>query len=208
VVLHEQRHVVDDDPVLRRGGHQLGGPRADARVDDAVEGGAGGLVGEHAPRELGPVEHAVTDHVVAEGLPDRGEPVGAGFDDLASDPVGVDHRRTVLGEPPGHCGLAGADPAGEAYAQHAGILAVRHRSVSAWSATLPSSAPAWSSRTSTGMTCTTTVTRPRPATRSQLALRINTPRSGPTRTSLTVAPAVRSSATVAVSRLRADSSLT
>jgi hypothetical protein len=29
----------------------------------------------------------------------------------------------VLGEPPGHCGLAGADPAREAYAQHAGILA-------------------------------------------------------------------------------------
>jgi hypothetical protein len=118
---------VDDDPVLRRGGHQLAGPRTDPRVDDAVEGGASALVGEHALGELGPVERAVADDVVTEGLSYLGQPVGAGFDDLTGDLVGVDHDRAVLGEPPGHCGLAGADPAREAYAQHAGILAARSR---------------------------------------------------------------------------------
>ena len=34
----------------------------------------------------------------AELLGDRGEGRGAGFDDLAGDPVGVDHHRAVLGE--------------------------------------------------------------------------------------------------------------
>ena len=83
-------------------------------------------VTEHDPSQRGPVEGAVAaDDIGAEPVDDGGEPRGAGFDDLARHGIGVDDDRPERRELGRHGRFAGADPPGEAHAQHVGDPSAR-----------------------------------------------------------------------------------
>ena len=82
---------MDDDRTGAGGPLKLGGAGPDERVDDGVERGQACGVGEDDRAERGPVQGAVgAQYPGAECLDDGREPGGAGLDDLAGDPVGVD----------------------------------------------------------------------------------------------------------------------
>jgi hypothetical protein len=107
----------------RRG--ELGGARPHERVHDAVEPLPGLRVREHDRGESGPVQRPVVpQHVLPEGLDDRGQARRAGLDDLPRDPVGVDHDGPPGGQESRDGALARSDPAGQPYAQHARTVAI------------------------------------------------------------------------------------
>ena len=104
-------------------------PLAHQRMHDAVELGALLVVDERHGGQRGPVQRAVGQQdVLAERLDQRGQPLGAGFDDLAGDDVAVDDDAAALVERGGHRRLAGADTAGQTDAQH-GQLPPRRRTL-------------------------------------------------------------------------------
>ena len=118
----EKGDVVHHDRVGiggRRGGEQLLGADADRRMRDRIERCA--LLGrpEDECAEGCPIEAPVGgDDLAAELLRDPGQGGRAGFHDLAGDPIGVDHHRSMFGQAGRHHRLAGRDPAGEADQLH------------------------------------------------------------------------------------------
>jgi hypothetical protein len=92
---------VHHDRVLGGGLFELAGAGAHEGVHDRVERGELRGVGEDDGAEPRPVQTAVgREHLLAEGLHDRGESRGPGCDDLACDAVRVDQHGTALDEQP------------------------------------------------------------------------------------------------------------
>src|SRR4051794_11780932 len=83
-------------------------------MDDRIERGAFGLVGEDHAGELGAVEGAVGAEDVGAELADyRVQSGRARLDNLTGDRVGVDDHGTVLPQQPGDGALSRADTPGE-----------------------------------------------------------------------------------------------
>ena len=83
------------------------------------------LVAERLGGQRRPVQRAIGQQdVLAERVDELGQPLGARLDDLAGDDVAVDDDAAALGERGGHRRLSGADPAGQADAQHVAALEV------------------------------------------------------------------------------------
>ncbi len=94
-------------------------PGPHPRVHHGLQPAAGRLITEDAPAEGRPVEGPVRgEHVGAEGGHHLGQPVGSGRHCFPGEQVGVDHDRTVRGQPAADLALPGADPAGQAHPQH------------------------------------------------------------------------------------------
>jgi hypothetical protein len=116
----EQRDVLDHDGVVGHGFDDLQPPLTDQRVHDGVQLGALFVVDERLGRQCRPVQRPVRQQdVLAELLDQLGQPLGAGFDDLARDDVTVDDDAATFSERGGHRRLAGANTAGQTDAQHA-----------------------------------------------------------------------------------------
>jgi len=129
-VFGQQRHVVHDDEVAagRVHGGLLGGPHplSDQGVDDGVQRGARGGIGEHDRAEPVPVQGAVrAEHPGAEGLGHSREPGGSRGDHRPGGEVRVDDHGPVRGQPPGHLTLAGPDAPGQPGPQQPATLS-RH----------------------------------------------------------------------------------
>jgi len=90
-------------------------------VEDGLERGERGGVGEDGARQGGAVDRAAGPDGAAEALGDgRPHPVVAG-EEVVDDGVGVDRRRPGRLEPAPYRRLAGADVAGEAEAQRPAV---------------------------------------------------------------------------------------
>jgi hypothetical protein len=88
-------------------------------MDDRLEILARSGIPEDLSGQRGPVDGAVgAENGVSEAFHDRGVAVGAGFDDLARQAVGVDDDRAQLGQARGDGTLAGADAPGQPDEQH------------------------------------------------------------------------------------------
>src|SRR5437764_9397851 len=88
-------------------------------MQDPVQPPPRRLVCERLRGQRGPVERAVrVEAVLAERLGDLGETFGAGLDDFAGEPVGVDEDGAVLGEAVRHRRFPRTDTAGQAHTQH------------------------------------------------------------------------------------------
>jgi hypothetical protein len=112
----------------RRDRPALGRETAHLRVDDALEPGARGVVGEDDAAERGSVERAVgREDPVAEGLDHLLEPDRAGRDGLARQLVVVDDDRAELAEATRDDRLPRGDAAREPDAEHAVHDARRRR---------------------------------------------------------------------------------
>ena len=98
---------------------QRGDARGDRGRRDRLEGAQRVTVVEDDGGERCPVERpVVSDHAVAEALPDEQQGVGARLDDLASDSVGVDDMGTEGAQSSCDARLARSDASGDSDAQH------------------------------------------------------------------------------------------
>ena len=119
-VLVQQGDVQDEDArSLAAGGHLRLHPCTDRRVSDGVDALAGGGVRKDGGRKLAPIETAIRQQDVrAEGVDDLLERGLTGLNDVARQPIRIDHLGAQLHEHLGDHGLAGTDPTGEAQGSH------------------------------------------------------------------------------------------
>ena len=113
--LHPQGGVQHHPPGAGgQGGQGLGQAGLDERMQDRLQPGPPGRVGEHLAAQAGPVQAALrVQDLRPEGRHHLGQPLGAGGHHLPGHQVGVDHHPARCGHPGGGVALARGDAPGE-----------------------------------------------------------------------------------------------